>query len=74
VHPVFQGPSEGVSLCGERATVPYEYICNSSYRPKFVCELVHNGGGAMWRLSNAQALIFIAARVVMVAVSPVLLA
>jgi hypothetical protein len=49
-------------------------ICNSSYRPKFVCELVRNGGGAMWRLSNAQALIFIAARVVMVAVSPVLLA
>jgi hypothetical protein len=39
-----------------------------------VCELVRNGGGAMWRLSNAQALIFIAARVVMVAVSPVLLA
>jgi hypothetical protein len=63
-----------VERCRDRATVPYEDICNSSYRPKFVCELVHNGGGAMWRLSNAQALIFIAARVVMEAVSPVLLA
>jgi hypothetical protein len=29
-----QGPSANVGGCRDRATASYEYICNSSYRPK----------------------------------------
>ena len=29
-----QGPSEGVGSCGDRATAPFEYICNRTITPE----------------------------------------
>ena len=39
-----QGPSEGVSSCGDRAMPMCERICNLSHRSKFAYHPVHNGG------------------------------
>ena len=68
------GPVEGVSSCGDRATAPYEYICNSSHRPKFMYHRVHNGRCAMWIMSDAETVIFVAIVAVMVALALLLLA
>jgi hypothetical protein len=46
---------------GDRATPEPKRICKSSISPKFTYHPVHNRRRAMWRLSNAQALIFVAA-------------
>jgi hypothetical protein len=50
----YRGPSESAPTCRDRATAPYEYICKSSYRPKFMCGLVHKGRCATWRMSNTE--------------------
>jgi len=54
------GTVERVSR-GDRATPEPKRICKSSISPKFTYHPVHNRRRAMWRLSNAQALIFVAA-------------
>jgi hypothetical protein len=51
--------------CRDRATARYEDICNSSYRLKLRTIRYTNGGAR--RMSNAQALIFVAAVVIAVA-------
>jgi hypothetical protein len=46
--------------------VTFEYICNSSHRLNYVPSGLQRAC-AMWRMSSAQALIFIAAVVIAVA-------
>ena len=60
------GPSEGVSSCGDRATALRKYICKSSHRPK-LCTTLHTKAVRDVAAVDAQALIFVAAVVVMVA-------
>jgi hypothetical protein len=68
-----QGPSESVTLRGDRATAPYEYIFNSSHRPKLCTALNTEGRCAMWRVGTPGSLIFVGLVALMVAVSLMLL-
>jgi hypothetical protein len=45
----------------------FKRICNRAFSAFVSCGLVHKGRCAMWRMSTAQALIFIAAVVIAVA-------
>ena len=58
------GPVESAPKRGDRATATFEDICHCAIPVLFYAGRYTIGGCAMWRMSNAKALIFVDAVII----------